>query len=105
MSSSNEMGQGQGSLSAAAVMVAEAKQDFDRLNGTLIGHLDAARTTWVGQGSTAFAALAHAWSERQRVIVGALDGFEASLRATERDNSATDEAQAAAFDRVQQRLG
>lgn len=105
MSSSNEMGQGHGSLSAAAAMVADAKHDFDRLNATLVQHLDAARATWSGRGGTAFVALGRAWSERQRVIVGALEGFEASLRATERDNTATDEAQSAAFVRVQQRLG
>ena len=105
MSSSNEMGQGHGSLSAAAAMVAAAKHDFDRLNATLVHHLDAASSTWSGRGSTAFVALGLAWSERQRDIVGALEGFEASLRATERDNTATDEAQSAAFGRVQRRLG
>jgi hypothetical protein len=39
------------------------------------------------------------------VIVGALDRFEEALRATERDNTSTDEAQSAAFVRTHQRLG
>jgi uncharacterized protein YukE len=105
MSSANEMGQGQGTLSAAAGMVADAKHDFDRLNNELVHHIDAARTKWAGQGGTAFNALGHAWSEKQRTIVGALTQFEASLRATEKDNTSTDDTQSAAFARAQQRLG
>ena len=105
MSPSNQMGQGEGTLSAAAAKVVDAKHDFDHLNRTLVQHLDAARASWSGRGSTAFVSLGQAWSERQRVIVGALEGFEASLRATERDNTATDDAQSAAFDRVHHRLG
>ena len=50
-------------------------------------------------------ALGLAWAEKQRTITGALDGFEASLRATETDNTSTDETQSAAFVRSQQRLG
>jgi uncharacterized protein YukE len=105
MSYAQEMGQGQGTLAAAAVMVAGAKHDFDRLNIELVQHIDAARARWAGHGGTAFHALGHAWSDKQRTIVGALDLFESSLRATERDNIATDDSQAAAFTRSQQRLG
>jgi uncharacterized protein YukE len=105
MSSAPEMGQGQGTLSTAAAMVADAKADFDRLDDTLVRHLDAARATWTGQGSSAFVALGCAWSEKQRTIVGALHEFEASLRATEKDNLATDDTQSTAFIRHQQRLG
>lgn len=105
MSSTNEMGQGQGTLSAAAGMVADAKHDFDRLNNELVQHMDAAKAKWAGQGGTAFNALGHAWSEKQRTITRALDGFEAALRATERDNTTTDDVQSSAFVRTQQRLG
>jgi uncharacterized protein YukE len=105
MSPAQEMGQGQGALSGAAGMVAGAKHDFDRLNIELVQHIDAAKLRWAGHGGTAFHALGHAWSERQRTIVGALDLFEASLRATERDNITTDDSQAAAFTRNQHRLG
>lgn len=100
-----EMGQGHGALSTAARLVADARGDFDRLDAELVQHLDAARARWVGQGAASFASLGSAWSERQRTIVGALQQFEASLRATERDNLATDDAQSAAFARQQQRLG
>jgi uncharacterized protein YukE len=105
MSSANEMGQGQGTLSAAAAMVADAKHDFDRLNNELVQHIDAAKAKWAGQGGTAFNALGHAWSEKQRTIVSALNQFEASLRSTEKDNVGTDDTQSAAFTRNQQRLG
>jgi uncharacterized protein YukE len=86
-------------------MVSEAKHDLDRLDRELVQHIDAAQALWSGQGGSAFRALGHAWSERQRTIVGALDQFEASLRSTEKDNTTTDETQSAAFARHQQRLG
>jgi uncharacterized protein YukE len=105
MSSANEMGQAQGTLSAAAGMVADAKHDFDRLNSELVQHIDGAKATWVGQGGTAFSALGHAWAEKQRTIVSALNQFEASLRSTEKDNTSTDDTQSAAFARNHQRLG
>ena len=105
MSSAREMGQGQGTLSAAARMVAEAKVDLDRLDNELVQHLEAARATWTGQGGSAFNALGLAWSEKQRTIVSALDRFEASLCATEKDNTATDDSQSSAFARSRQRLG
>ena len=105
MSPTNEMGQGQGALSAAAGRVADARHDFDRLDHELVQHLDAARTRWSGRGGTAFQALGMAWSEKQRTITGALDDLAASLRATETDNVRTDETQSAAFLRARQRLG
>jgi WXG100 family type VII secretion target len=105
MSSSNEMGQGQGTLTTAAGMVADAKHDFDRLNGELVQHIDAARAKWAGRGGTAFNALGRAWAEKQRTIVGALNQFEASLRSTEKDNTSTDDTQSTAYARNQRRLG
>jgi uncharacterized protein YukE len=105
MSAAAEMGQGQGTLSTAAGMVADAQRDFDRLDHELVQHLDAARATWAGQGGSAFIALGCAWSEKQRTIVSALSQFEASLRSTERDNLATDDDQSAAYTRQHQRLG
>jgi WXG100 family type VII secretion target len=103
--SSAEMGQGEGTLSAAAGMVADAKHDFDRLNNELIQHIDSAKATWSGQGGSAFNTLGHAWHEKQTTIVSALNQFEASLRSTEKDNTSTDDTQSSAFARNQQRLG
>jgi WXG100 family type VII secretion target len=105
MSSAQQMGQGQGALSAAAGMVADAKHDFDRCNNELVQHIDSAKATWAGQGATAFTSLGYAWSEKQRTITDALHQFEASLRSTEKDNTRTDDTQSSAFARNQQRLG
>jgi uncharacterized protein YukE len=102
---SMEMGQGQGALVMAAGFVAEARVDFDRLDDELAQRIEVAQSRWVGQGGSAFAALGAAWAEKQRIIVGALSHFEASLRATEKDNLATDDAQSAAFARQRQSLG
>jgi WXG100 family type VII secretion target len=105
MSSAQGMGQGEGTLSTAAGMVADAKHDFDRLNSQLVQHIDAAKAQWSGQGGTAFNSLGHAWHEKQATIVSALNQFEASLRSTEKDNTSTDDTQSSAFSRNQQRLG
>ena len=102
--STHEMGQGEGTLSRAASMVAEARGDFDRLARELDGRIQGMRGQWVGAGGTAFFHLHQAWTERQTRIVAALDGFEASLISTERDNLATDEAQMAAYQRTTARL-
>jgi uncharacterized protein YukE len=99
------MGQGHGTLSTAAALVIGARHDFDRLDRELAQHLEGARTQWAGEGGAAFQALGRAWSERQRAIVGALTGFESALRSTERDNTATDDRQSAAFVRCRTRLG
>lgn len=105
MSPAQEMGQGEGTLSTAAGLVADAKQDFDRLNNELVRHIEAARAMWGGRGGTAFQSLGTAWHEKQRTILGALDLFDASLRSTEKDNTSTDDAQSSAYARHQQRLG
>lgn len=105
MSAAPEMGQGQGTLSAAAVLVSEARRDLDRLDAELTAHLADARATWSGRGGVAFQALGVAWSDKQRAIVGALEGFEEALRSTERDNVRTDEEQTAAFVSTERRLG
>jgi WXG100 family type VII secretion target len=105
MSSAQEMGQGEGTLSTAAGMVADAKHDFDRLNSQLVQHIDSAKAKWSGQGGSAFNNLGHAWHEKQATIVSALNQFEASLRSTEKDNTSTDDTQSSAFSRNQQRLG
>ena len=105
MSTAREMGQGQGTLSAAARMVSEAREDYDRLDRELTAHLAQARSFWGGLGGSGFQALGLAWSERQRTIVAALDRFADALGSTERDNTSTDEAQSAAFVQTRRRLG
>ncbi len=101
----NEMGQGEGTLTKAAGLVADAKQDFDRLSGKLEGQIQGLQGKWAGAGGQAFFQLHRAWTEKQKVIVSALNEFEASLTSTERDNVSTDEAQSANYTRTAGRLG
>jgi uncharacterized protein YukE len=105
MPSAQEMGQGEGTLSRAAGMVADAKHDFDRLNSRMVQHIETARGQWAGRGAAAFGSLGHAWHEKQATILSALDQFETLLRSTEKDNLGTDDIQSAAFTRNHQRLG
>ena len=103
--SAPEMGQGEKTLSRAAGMVADAKSDFDGMSRRLDGQIANLRGKWAGAGGTAFFALHQAWTEKQGVIVNALNEFEASLQSTERDNTDTDEAQSANYNRTAGRLG
>lgn len=105
MSYAPEMGQGEGTLSRAASLVAEARADFDVLSGRLQQQILAQQGAWVGAGGSAFFTLHQAWTDRQRVITGALHEFEASLTSTEKDNLRTDEAQSSTYHRVAGRLG
>ncbi|HEU5037893.1 MAG TPA: WXG100 family type VII secretion target [Nocardioides sp.] len=100
-----EMGQGEGTLSRAAGLVADAKADFQSMSTTLDGQIGGLRTKWAGAGGSAFFALHQAWTDKQRVITNALDEFEASLKSTERDNMSTDEAQSSSYNRFAGRLG
>lgn len=101
----HEMGQGEGTLTKAAGLVADAKQDFDRLSGKLDGQIRGLQGKWAGAGGQAFFTLHQAWTEKQKVIIGALNEFEASLTKTEKDNISTDEAQSANYARTAGRLG
>ena len=103
--SAAEMGQGEGTLSRAAGLVADARSDFDQISARLTGQIDGLRGRWAGAGGQAFFALHQAWTEKQRVIVSALNEFEASLTGTERDNLSTDQAQSATYQRTASRLG
>ncbi|QZY29331.1 WXG100 family type VII secretion target [Nocardioides coralli] len=103
--SSNEMGMGEGTLTKAAGLVAEAKQDFDRLSGKLEGQIAALQGKWAGAGGQAFFTLHRAWTEKQKVIVSALNEFEGALVGTEKDAMGTDDAQATNYSRNLNRLG
>lgn len=100
-----EMGQGEHTLTRAAGLVAEAKQDFDSMSKVLEGQIAGLQGKWAGAGGTAFFALHQAWSDKQRVITSALNEFEASLTSTEKDNTSTDQDQSANYSRVAGRLG
>lgn len=100
-----DYGQGEKTLSRAAGLVADAKAEFDGISRTLMSNVEALRSQWGGQGSTAFQGLATAWNEKQQRIVGALDEFEQNLMSTERDNVATDGAQQSSMTALQNSLG
>lgn len=100
----SEMGMGEGTLKKAARLVAGAKQDFDRLSAELDGQIGDLRGKWAGAGGQAFFVLHQAWTEKQKVIVSALNEFEASLLGTERDVMNTDDVQATTFSNFQNRL-
>lgn len=104
-STANEMGQGHGTLSAAAAKVASAKTDFDRISSDLTGKIQGLSGQWVGAGGTAFMRLHREWTEAHRTITAALNEFGASLQSTERDNTSTDENQAGPMTNLSARLG
>lgn len=101
----HQVSTGAGTLERGARLVAGARQDFDRLAAELEGQVAGLHGRWAGAGGQAFFALHRAWTERQRVVVGALDGFEAALTGTGRDLTATDDAQASQFATFTHRLG
>ena len=100
-----EMGQGERTLTRAAGLVADAKADLDGLSKTLEAQIQGLQGRWAGAGGSAFFALHQAWTDKQRVITSALNGFEASLTSTERDNISTDEAQTSNFSNYAAKLG
>jgi WXG100 family type VII secretion target len=105
MSNAPEFGQGEGTLTQAAGLVSDARGDFNRIAGRLTNQISAVQGKWGGQGAAAFFTLHTAWTEKQQVIVDALDEFSASLTTTERDNVSTDDAQNASYTNLQGRLG
>jgi len=105
MSNAPEFGQGEGTLSKAATLVSDARADFNKIADRLTGQIGAVQGKWGGQGAQAFFILHQAWTEKQKVIVDALDEFAASLHSTEKDNVSTDDAQSTSYTRLQGRLG
>ena len=102
--SSFDYGQGEGTLSRAAGLVAEAKADFNTISGKLTGQIAGVQGQWGGAGASAFFTLHQAWTEKQKTIVSALDEFSAALTTTERTNTSTDQDQGSNFSRLSSRL-
>ena len=75
------------------------------MSGELEGQIAGLRGRWAGAGGQAFFALHQAWTEKQKLVVRALDEFEASLLGTQRDVTSTDDTQAAGFITFHSRLG
>ena len=98
------LSQGEGSLTQAADRVSEARGDLMVLADQLSGQLDALRGQWAGAGAAAFAQVHQAWQDKQRRIVGALDGLSSSLIDTDRVTTAADAAQSDVMTRTAARL-
>ncbi len=80
-------------LTRAAGLVCAARVDVDRRAITLDDQIGGMALRWTGSGGLAFQNLQRAWQDKQRTITRALIDFERSLTSTERDFTATDEAQ------------
>jgi uncharacterized protein YukE len=103
--SHQEMGRGAGTLTRGAALVAEARLDLGAVDQRLRSQLSGATRGWVGAGGGAFQTMYATWSERLREILGSLEAFEASLRATERDFTVTDDAASERHAALQSRIG
>lgn len=104
MSNAPEFGQGEGTLTRASGMVSDARADFMTISSKLTDQIAAVQGKWGGQGASAFFVLHQAWSEKQKVIVDALDEFANSLTTTEKDNTSTDDTQGSNYGRLNSRL-
>ncbi len=105
MSNAPEFGQGEGTLTRAAGLVSDARADFTTISSRLTDQISSVQGRWGGQGAQAFFTLHQTWTEKQRVIVAALDEFADSLTTTERDNMSTDDEQGSTFGNLTSRLG
>lgn len=105
MANPDEFGQGDGTLSHAAGLVADARTDFTAYSARLAGQIAGVHGRWGGRGAEAFFVLHQAWTEKQRTIVDALDEFAGALTATEQDNTATDDEVGAGYQQLHARLG
>ncbi len=83
------LSQAEGALVQAASRVGEARSDLLSLADQLSGQLESLRGQWSGAGAAAFGRVHLAWQERQRRIVGALDGLAAALVDTDRATTAS----------------
>ncbi len=105
MSVAGEMSQGEGTLAAAAERVGACRADFDRMSGQLTDQLAALQGQWLGRGAGAILLMQQTWTDRQRVVVSALDRFDTSLRVTQRDVAGADEQQGSTYAAMVGRLG
>ncbi|WP_101525652.1 MULTISPECIES: WXG100 family type VII secretion target [Nocardioides] len=105
MSESSGLSARERSLIDAATAVNSARSEVTQLCKGLSDRIAGMGQQWGGQGATAFHQLHTAWQEKQNKIVSALDNFEQSLQQTDKDNKATDEAQAQASSNLMNRLG
>lgn len=100
-----DYGSGEATLVKASGMVSEAKADFTRISSKLSDQITGVQGKWGGAGASAFFALHQAWTEKQKVIVDALDEFSNALTITDKDNKSNDEMQSSNYGKLSGRLG
>jgi WXG100 family type VII secretion target len=101
----SEMFQTEQALKKASGMVVEARNDVDGKCKVLESDIQTLMAGWGGQGATSFNTLMVQWQDKQRQILQALAQLGEALEATDKDNVATDQAQAAATSNLTSRLG
>lgn len=104
-SSAHGLSAATGVLDRAAGKVDDARADVTRLSQELGAQIQGLGGRWSGEGGRAFTQLHHAWQDKQRRIVAALDEFSASLTHTERDNRSTDALRSDSARALANRLG
>ncbi len=100
-----DYGQGEGTLSQGADRVLAAMADFNTISNKMTDKIAAAQGQWVGDGANAFNTLAQAWTEKQDLIVKALNGFADSLGVTQNINLSQDDDVRGNVQLLQGRLG
>ncbi|MEJ7833887.1 MAG: WXG100 family type VII secretion target [Nocardioides sp.] len=100
-----DYGSGQETLVKASGMVQEAKSDFTRISSKLSDQISGVQGKWGGQGASAFFSLHQAWTEKQKIIVSALDEFSNALTVTDKEAKGNDETQSSNYSKLTGRLG
>lgn len=105
METTHEMSAAAGALREATGHVKEARADVTATSQRLGREIESIGAKWGGEGARAFKQLHTRWQEKQTTIVRVLDDFAEQLTETDRDNLATDAAQAEISARLLSRLG
>lgn len=105
METTHEMSAAAGALREATEHVKEARSDVTAASQRLAQQITSIGAKWGGEGARAFQQVHTRWQEKQATIVRVLDDFADQLIETDRDNLATDAAQAEISARLLSRLG
>ena len=102
---SGEVSRQDQALTRGAQMVVEAKGDLEGQLRSLEGRLQGIGGQWRGSGASAFTSVMVRWNESARRLTGALEGFEANLRASESTYTASDEQESSTYSGLSGRMG
>jgi len=91
MSMTNQIAATEGALRVGAEAVNSARQDVAATVSRVDRELDDLRAAWAGAAATSYAELLQSWQRNATRLQRSLDEFEHALRATERDQIATEE--------------